>query len=94
MRKRAKVDANHGEIVQVLRGIGASVVSLAAVGHGVPDLCVGYRGVTYLLEVKDGAKVASRQQLTPDEVEWHDTWRGHVAIVRNADDALRVLEAI
>jgi len=44
MRRTAKVDANHREIVDALRRIGAGVQSLAGVGNGVPDLLVYFRG--------------------------------------------------
>ena len=36
VRKAARVDANQDQVVSVLRGYGASVQSLAAVGKGVP----------------------------------------------------------
>ena len=46
MRKFGKTDANHADIVDALRRVGASVVSLASVGNGVPDLLVGFNGRT------------------------------------------------
>ncbi len=52
MRRAAKIDRNHVEIVAALRGVGASVQDLAAVGKGCPDLLVGYRGQNYVIEVK------------------------------------------
>ena len=48
MRRAAKIDSNHAEIVAALRGIGAYVMSLASVGGGCPDLLVGFRGHTFL----------------------------------------------
>ena len=54
MRRAAKIDANHGDIVEALRGIGCSVLSLAPLGKGAPDLLVGYWGRNTILEVKDG----------------------------------------
>ena len=84
-----RVDANQPEIVQALRRVGASVHSLAGVGCGCPDLAVGYRGVTYLLEVK-----GCRGKLTPGQVEWHAEWRGQVAIVRSIDEALETIGAV
>lgn len=93
MRKTARVDANHGAIVEALRAIGATVQSLAMVGRGVPDLLVGYRSENWLLEVKDGAKPDSARRLTPDEAAWHDGWRGQVATVASIEDALQVIGA-
>jgi len=86
-----KVDLNQMEIVATLRKIGATVQSLASVGNGCPDLLVGFRGINYLMEVKDGDKVLSAQKLTPDQVKWHIEWRGEVHIVRSIYDAFEVL---
>lgn len=88
MRRAAKVDDNQAEIVAALRRAGCSVCSLAGVGKGCPDLAVGLRGVTYLLEVKDGSKCPSKRRLTAGEQQWHETWRGHVAVVSSVDEAL------
>lgn len=90
-RQRAKVDANQSDIVKVLRAHGASVAPTHQVGKGFPDLVVGYKGRNYLLELKDGNKSPSQRKLTPDEVAWHDDWRGTVHIVNNIDEALRVI---
>ena len=88
MRRAAKVDDNQAEIVDALRRAGCSVCILSGVGRGCPDLAVGLRGVTYLLEIKDGRKSPSKQRLTPDEQAWHDAWRGHATVVRSVDEAL------
>lgn len=92
MRKAARIDDNQKMIVNVLRQIGASVQSLAATGKGVPDLLVGYRGINYLFEVKDGNKVISQQKLTPDQQDWHSAWRGSVFVVTSEDEALKILK--
>jgi hypothetical protein len=88
-----RVDSNHSEIVKGLRAIGATVRSTASVGQGFPDLAVGFRNATYLLEVKDGAKSPSRRKLTEAEQAFHAGWKGHVAIVESLDDALRTIGA-
>jgi Holliday junction resolvase len=92
MRKAAKIDANQIEVVIALRKAGASVQSLAATGKGVPDLLVGYRGINYLMEVKDGNKMLSKQKLTIDQEHWHSLWRGSVHIVKSVDEALKILQ--
>ena len=94
MRRRAKVDANQPAIVLALRQAGAIVQHLHTAGAGVPDLLVGYRGINYLLEVKDENAPRADQVLTVAQVKFHDDWRGQVAIVKNATDALRVIGAI
>jgi len=93
MRRAAKVDANHADIVSALERVGAIVQSLAAQGSGVPDLLVGYRGINYLIEVKDGSKPPSKRTLTSAQQDWHQQWRGQVAIVHSEDDALTVIGA-
>lgn len=91
MRKHGKVDANHTAIVKALRQVGATVQSLASVGGGCPDLLVGRQGMTYLLEVKDGAKKPSERKLTADELAWHLKWRGQVHVVESEKDALAAI---
>lgn len=95
MRRAARIDANHVQIVSALRAAGASVQSLAAVGDGVPDILAGYRGQTYLIECKDGKKPPSARELTKDQIEWHVNWRGGACVVVNsADEALAAIGAI
>jgi hypothetical protein len=95
MRRAAKVDANQDQVVSALRAAGASVQSLAAIGKGCPDLLVGYRGYTMLMEVKDGAKPPSARRLTDDQVTWHGAWGGSaVAVVDGPEAALRMLRVI
>lgn len=91
MRRKARVDDNHGKIVKELRKAGCSVQSLAASGGGVPDLLVGIRGRNLLLEVKDGDKCPSKRRLTPDQELWHEQWRGEVAVVESVQDALKTV---
>lgn len=82
MRRNARVDTNHKQIVSGLRDVGASVVSLAAIGRGVPDLLVGYRGVNYLLEVK-----TAKGKLTTDQTQFAAMFNGRVSIVRDIGEA-------
>ena len=91
MRRAARTDDNHGAIVTALRKIGCSVLSLAPLGKGAPDLLVWIRGRYYLLEVKDGAKAPSARKLTPDEEKFHATWGGDIAIVESIEDAIRTV---
>ena len=91
MRRAARSDANHGAIVQALLELGCTVQSLAAVGGGVPDLLIGWRGMCLLFEVKDGGKPPSERKLTPDQVRWHRDWRGQVAVVETVDDAIQAV---
>lgn len=92
-RHAARVDGNHGAVVEALRKAGATVQSLATIGNGCPDLLVFYRGL-YLLEVKDGNKPPSARSLTPDQVEWIKAWGGPVFVVESPAHALTVIGAI
>lgn len=93
VRRAARTDDNHAEVVKALRQIGCSVVSLAAVGAGFPDLAVGYRGRNLLLEVKDGSKPPSRRKLTDDEAAFMAAWKGQYAVVESAEQAIAVVTA-
>ena len=84
-----KTDANQASLIAILREVGATVVDLSAVGKGCPDLLVGFRGVTYLLEVKN---VKGKNRTTRDQDIFYAWWRGApVAIVRTADEALQAI---
>ena len=93
MRRAARTDGNHAEVVKALRAIGASVADTSGVGAGFPDLVVGYRGRNWLVEVKDGRKSPSRRALTPDQVEFVATWRGHWVKVESAQEAVDKVSA-
>lgn len=95
MRRAARTDANQQAVVDILRQVGATVHSLASMGGGCPDLLVGYRGWTYLMEVKDGSKTPSETKLTPDQVIWHEEWTGgSLYIVYSPEDALKRIGVI
>ncbi len=89
MRTRARVDKNQPEIVAAFRKLGYSVLHLHQIGKGCPDLLVAKDGVSTLVEVKDGDKPPSARKLTPDEREFHDTWRGNIVIINSVDEVLK-----
>ena len=91
MRYANRIDANQNKIVDALRKAGA-VVRIISQGDGIPDLLVGYRGYTILMEVKDGDKVPSARKLTEAEQKFFDDWRGGMLVVINSvDEALETL---
>lgn len=97
MRRAAKVDRNHGEVVKALRAIGCSVQDLAAVGSGCPDILLGIPTTRTLafMEIKDGDKLPCERKLTPHQVRWHREWAGYpVHIVESVSDALAIVAAI
>ena len=92
MRRAARVDENQGLIVKALRACGATV-RIITQGDGIPDLLVGYRGHTILMEVKDGSKPPSARQLTTAEQIFFDQWTGgKLFIVNSVEEALDVLK--
>jgi Holliday junction resolvase len=90
VRRAAKVDANHTEIVDALRLIGVSVASTAAIGKGFPDLVVSDGPRTLLIEIKDGEKSPSKRKLTEDQEKFAAAWRGQIAKVESVADALKL----
>ena len=91
MRRRARVDANHAEIRSALRAAGWTVVDCARIGAGFPDLLIAKHGHIRMVEIKDGAKVKSKQQLTEDEVQFHALMAAAgvvVSVVTSVEEAL------
>ncbi len=86
MRTAARVDRNQSEIMTWLRNHGYSVLSLAAVGKGCPDLVAGKYGANWLIEVKDGAKTASARRLTKAQLQFHATWKGQIEVISTIDE--------
>ena len=89
MRQRARVDANHGEIVEALEAMGWGVKSTAQLGKGFPDLIAAKAGRLVLIEVKDGVKAPSKRKRTPDEVEahaWFASYGVHVLLIERLED--------
>ena len=92
MRYANRIDANQNKIVDAMRKVGA-VVRIISQGDGIPDLLVGYKGYTILMEVKDGDKVPSARKLTEPEQKFFDDWRGGMLIVVNSsEEALEILK--
>lgn len=93
-RYAGKPDENQAEIVAALRGVGASVAITSQAGKGFPDLVVGFRGVNYLIEVIGPGKIRNYRKtggLMPNQVEWHDAWRGQCAVAHNVEEALAII---
>ncbi len=90
MRRAAKVDGNHGEIVQALRRVGCRVLDLSRVGAGCPDLLVSLpqRGripELMLMEVKTARGKLTQAQRIFDAAGWP------VFVVRSVDEALKLV---
>lgn len=85
-------DGNHASIMRAFRACGATVSAIESAEAGVPDLVVGIYGLTELVEVKDGSKAKSAQQLSDAQVKWHTSWKGRpVRVVRSVDEAVELV---
>jgi hypothetical protein len=84
MRYAARVDANQDQIVVALRAAGAYVWII-----GLPvDLLVGYKGHTFLVEIKRTAK----SRFTPLQRDFFESWGGStLARIDSPDAALRMI---
>lgn len=71
-RYAARNDANHTEIVCALEAAGCMVWVIRT----PVDLLVGVAGRTGLVEIKHGAKPASRRKYTPMQAGFLTTWNG------------------
>ena len=89
MRRNARIDKNHPEVVEAFRKLGASVLSLAPLGRGIPDLLVAINGVTWLVEIK--SKKGKENDL---QLEWAKNWRGARALVRDIQGVETVVKSM
>ena len=80
-----KPDSNQSDIILALREHGATVIIVSRVPHFV-DLVVGYKGQTYLLEVKEEGK-----NLRAEQKEFFDNWNGgSMEMVHTVQEALKI----
>jgi hypothetical protein len=87
LRTASRVDANQPAVVKALRAIGASVLHLHQIKNAF-DILVGYRGRTFLMEIK----ASEKDKLTPGEAEFMATWRGsEYHIVYTSDQAIKII---
>ncbi len=91
MRRVCKVDRNQPEIVKGLRKIGATVLITSQLKNCF-DILVGYNGVNYIMEIKDGELVPSKKRLTEGEIKFKDNWRGGTYnIVESLEEAIEII---
>lgn len=95
---RAKKDTNQKMIEKDLTGIGASILDTSRLKNCF-DLLVGYRGKTYIMEIKNPEYIAKSRTaisyLSDGEKKFMDNWRGSTYhIVTTSDEALRIIGAI
>lgn len=86
MRRAARTDANHTEIIKAFRRLGFSVADTSKLGKGFPDCVIGKNLKDALIEIKDGSKPPSARALTTDERKFREDWKGRYFVVKDLDD--------
>jgi hypothetical protein len=90
MRRAARRDANHQEIVREFRRLGYSVLDLATVGGGIPDALI-WKGKNQaaLVEIK-----TEKGRLKANQKAFSETWPGPVFTCRSIEEVLDIDRAI
>ena len=88
---KRRVDDNQKSIVHTFIALGCSVLDLSTVGRGCPDLLVGYKGNSVLVEVKSSAKAT----FTESQIKFMQDWRGGaVSRIDSVDAAIRLIKML
>ena len=90
MIRNARVDGNQKEIVQQLRAIGATVLHTHQLKNCF-DILVGWKGLNFCFEIKDGSKPKSARQLTEGEQKFFNVWRGQVDKVETFEEIMKII---
>lgn len=89
-----RTDANHSDIRDAFRKLGCTVLDMSGIGKGAPDACIGYGGLSMLVEIKDGAKPPSGRKLTAAQVKFWETWTGGVRLVKSLEDVAETVATL
>lgn len=89
MKYGNKKDANHKEIVQLLRALGAFVKDLSDAGNGVPDLIVWHLNAWRLVEIKNTQTSYGKKGLNKVQRKWADDWRGGTVYIIKTDEDVK-----
>lgn len=93
MRRAAKVDSNQKEIVESLRRHGATVLIVSQLKNCF-DILVGYNGVNFIMEIKDGKLPPSKKRLTTGELEFKNKWKGgNYYVVESVEQAIEIINS-
>lgn len=93
MRRVARKDKNHNEIVAVFRKLGCYVVELHQHGQGIPDLVVKCLEEWHPVEVKNPRSSYGKSGLSRSQLAFQQKAGIDVPIVRTIDDALALHRA-
>lgn len=87
-----KCDANHKDLVNCLRKLGADVLDISTVGCGVPDLVVWCRGNWHLVDIKNPNTGYGKRGLNKNQKQWAAHWKGGpVYMIYSTDDAIALV---
>ena len=85
-----KVDNNQLDIVKAFRSMGATVLNLSGVGKGCPDLLIGYKNISVLVEVK-----SKTGKFTEPQLKFMEQWQGGaVNRIDSVDGAIRLIKLL
>ena len=88
---KKRVDENQKSLIHTFICLGASVLNLSTVGRGCPDLLIGYKGKTVLVEIKSSAKAT----FTEPQIKFMQGWRGGaVSRIDSVDAAIRLIKML
>jgi len=88
---KKRVDENQKTIIHTFIALGASVLNLSSVGRGCPDLLVGFKGKSVLVEIKRDAKAT----YTEFQIKFMQEWRGGaVSRIDSVDAAIRLIKML
>lgn len=88
-RRASRVDENQSFITKALRSMGMSVHHTHTIGNGFGDICVGFKLMNFIVEIKNG-----KGKLTKDEVKFFSSWKGNAIIATDILDLLQSMKAI
>jgi len=66
--------------------MGFHVVDTSRMGKGFPDLLISRSLITAAIEIKRDKKA----KLTDDQMEFHRSFKGHIFVVTDHEDAIKV----
>lgn len=88
---KKRVDENQKQIIHTFIALGASVLNLSRVGEGCPDILVGYKNQSCLVEIKRDEKA----KYTEPQIKFMQNWRGGpVSRIDSVDAAIRLIKML
>ena len=86
-----RVDLNHQEVVKTLRSLGATVFDASGIGRGFPDLVVGFKQQTILVEIKS----SEQKRFTNAQLKFMADWKGSAVVrINDVDGAIRLINLL